>query len=318
MRPPPLPADLVAPSHDAASRAPYQALPPPMHTSTMPSEAPTATTVRPPAEVIVAAAPRRDRSRSALWALAAGATGFAIGLVAQIPLTRDEVAPASADRVGSTVLDVAATAERAIEGGDAVPAAAPVDDAADAADEERGLDGEADVRGAATDAARDATSGERPDAAGDAAPGPQAVATTPQAPPPAATAAESPAPPTREAPTSATPRVDASDPYAERPSSAPATTAAAGSSGFDRVAATSALGSATSAASSCRGGEDPTGVARVTITFAPSGRVTQATVNGAPYAGTATGSCIARAFRSASVPAFAGEPVTVTKTVTIR
>ena len=91
-----------------------------------------------------------------------------------------------------------------------------------------------------------------------------------------------------------------------------------GASSFDRGAASAALGTATSAASACRGADGPTGVAQVTVTFAPSGRVTQATVNGAPYAGTATGSCIAQAFRGTSVPAFRGEPVTVSKTVTIR
>jgi hypothetical protein len=38
-------------------------------------------------------------------------------------------------------------------------------------------------------------------------------------------------------------------------------------------------------------------------------------VQGPPFAGTATGGCIARAFKSASVPPFSGDPVTVQKTV---
>jgi hypothetical protein len=70
-------------------------------------------------------------------------------------------------------------------------------------------------------------------------------------------------------------------------------------------------------ASGCKSAGDPSGVAKVSVTFAPSGRVTQALVTGPPFAGTATGGCIARAFRSASVPPFAGDPQTVTKTVNI-
>jgi hypothetical protein len=53
------------------------------------------------------------------------------------------------------------------------------------------------------------------------------------------------------------------------------------------------------------------------VTFAPSGRVTQANLQGPPFAGTATGSCIAKAFRSSSVPPFEGDPVTVSKTVNL-
>ncbi|MDP3278223.1 MAG: hypothetical protein Q8Q09_23755 [Deltaproteobacteria bacterium] len=51
----------------------------------------------------------------------------------------------------------------------------------------------------------------------------------------------------------------------------------------------------------CANGQ--TGIATVQVTFASSGRVTTAEV-GPPFAGTPTGSCIARAVRSATVPAF--------------
>jgi hypothetical protein len=88
--------------------------------------------------------------------------------------------------------------------------------------------------------------------------------------------------------------------------------------GFDTEEAASALDSAAQGASSCRQAEDPSGVAVVTITFAPSGRVTTATIAGPPFVGTATGSCIAAKMRTARVPAFAGPFVTVRKTVTIR
>ena len=54
------------------------------------------------------------------------------------------------------------------------------------------------------------------------------------------------------------------------------------------------------------GANNPTNAreVRVTVIFASSGRATIATV-GAPFAGTATGSCIARAAREAEVDPFA-------------
>lgn len=86
---------------------------------------------------------------------------------------------------------------------------------------------------------------------------------------------------------------------------------------FDADAAADALESAAASASSCRQPSDPSGVAVVTITFAPSGRVTTANISGPPFVGTATGSCIAATLRRAKVPAFKGNLVTVRKTVTI-
>jgi hypothetical protein len=86
---------------------------------------------------------------------------------------------------------------------------------------------------------------------------------------------------------------------------------------FDASAARAALAAAGSAASACKQPDDPGGGARVSVTFAPSGRVTIARVTGS-YQGTPTGSCIARAFRTISVPAFGGEPVTVSKDIAIR
>ncbi len=86
---------------------------------------------------------------------------------------------------------------------------------------------------------------------------------------------------------------------------------------FSTAAAGATLSEVTARASSCRSAEDPSGVARIQVTFAPSGRVTQAVLSGPPFAGTATGSCIASRFREATVPPFSGEYVTVSKTVTI-
>lgn len=86
---------------------------------------------------------------------------------------------------------------------------------------------------------------------------------------------------------------------------------------FNQDAASAALSEAAQQASSCRQAGDPTGVARVVVTFAPSGRVTAATIGGPPFAGTETGSCIAKTMRRMSLSPFEGEHVTISKTVVI-
>jgi hypothetical protein len=53
------------------------------------------------------------------------------------------------------------------------------------------------------------------------------------------------------------------------------------------------------------------------VTFAPSGRVTSANVSGGDFGGSPVGSCVASVFRRASVPAFSGDPVTVSKSFNI-
>jgi hypothetical protein len=98
------------------------------------------------------------------------------------------------------------------------------------------------------------------------------------------------------------------------PPSAPANAGAA----FDKAAAKAALATAAAQATACKQPEDPEGGARVLVTFAPSGRVHSAQVVGSPFQGTRTGACIARAFKGLNVPAFDGEPVQVTKDVSIR
>jgi hypothetical protein len=86
---------------------------------------------------------------------------------------------------------------------------------------------------------------------------------------------------------------------------------------FDKEAARIALEVAGARAQGCRKATDPSGTARIVVTFAPSGRVTSATVSGEPYAGSETGGCLASAFRGAIVPAYAGSPVTVSKTIVV-
>ncbi len=98
------------------------------------------------------------------------------------------------------------------------------------------------------------------------------------------------------------------EPPAAGPSTAPP---------FSKASAISALGGAASAAAGCKKPGGPTGVGKVQVTFAPSGRVTSATVMGPPFAGTAVGGCVAGRFRGAKVPAFSGNPVTVSKSFAI-
>jgi len=87
---------------------------------------------------------------------------------------------------------------------------------------------------------------------------------------------------------------------------------------FNQAAAQAALDAAAGRAAGCLKEGEPSGMARVVVTFAPSGRVTTASVDGAPYAGTPTGGCIARAFRSAEIAPFSGKLMTVGKTVALR
>jgi hypothetical protein len=87
---------------------------------------------------------------------------------------------------------------------------------------------------------------------------------------------------------------------------------------ISRPAAAVAISMAGRRAASCVSPDDARATMPVSVTFAPSGRVTTATVDGGPFAGTAVGGCIARALRGASVGPFEGAPVTVHSSVRIR
>lgn len=117
----------------------------------------------------------------------------------------------------------------------------------------------------------------------------------------------------------ATPRAETADakPTKAKQSPEPAAEEQPAGAAFDARAAESAITAAASRAASCKQPGDPSGVAVVTITFSPSGRATTANVAGEPFAGTATGGCIAATLRAARVPAFSGDYVTVKKTVKI-
>jgi hypothetical protein len=70
------------------------------------------------------------------------------------------------------------------------------------------------------------------------------------------------------------------------------------------------LGAAASRAASCKRPDAPGGAGRATVTFSPSGAVTNVVVP-APFAGTSAGSCVAAVFKGLRVPAFTGSAVTL-------
>ena len=94
------------------------------------------------------------------------------------------------------------------------------------------------------------------------------------------------------------------------PAAAPASTAP-----FDRGAAAASLGAVNVGA--CKKGDGPTGSGHVSVTFAPTGSVVTAVVDGPPFAGTPVGGCVASKYRGARVPAFGGGNVKVGKSFSI-
>jgi hypothetical protein len=104
---------------------------------------------------------------------------------------------------------------------------------------------------------------------------------------------------------------------AEKPAEA-APAPEAQKTGPDTTAVKAALSQGATLAQACRKEGEPPGSGVVQVTFAPSGRVTRAIMQGPPFGGTATGSCIANKLRSLSIPPYSGDPVTVSKTITLQ
>ena len=86
---------------------------------------------------------------------------------------------------------------------------------------------------------------------------------------------------------------------------------------FDTQAANAAITAAFARAAACRGPGDPPGEVTATLTYAPSGRITTATVSGI-FAGTPVGGCIAAALRGARVPPFSGDYLSVKRTTLLK
>ncbi len=86
---------------------------------------------------------------------------------------------------------------------------------------------------------------------------------------------------------------------------------------FDPAATKAPLAEAATQAQACKQSGGPIGKVTVVVTFDPNGKVSSATITEAPFAGTATGSCISSALKRASIAPFSGLPGTVSKTFSI-
>jgi hypothetical protein len=84
---------------------------------------------------------------------------------------------------------------------------------------------------------------------------------------------------------------------------------------IDQGALRAAFAEGEAKAKSCLGATSPTGVARISVTFAPSGEAVGAVVSGSPFANTLEGQCMAAKFRTLHVPPFAGPEVIVRKSI---
>ena len=86
---------------------------------------------------------------------------------------------------------------------------------------------------------------------------------------------------------------------------------------FEAKAARAALDDAANAAKTCRVAGDPQGTIPTTVTFAPSGNVSNVAINSSRYAGTRTARCVAVRLSEARVPEFSGSPEALKKPVTV-
>ncbi len=178
--------------------------------------------------------------------------------------------------------------------------------------------------------AEPAPSAPTPEPAAEAAP----VANTDPAPAePAPAAAETPPPATEQAEAApvppATEEAAAEAPAAEAPKSGkksasskrttsartPSAAPTSAKAPFNTGAARDALSAAAARAAGCKG---TSGTGKIQVTFATSGKVSNAQITAGPFAGTAAGKCALRHFKAAKVPAFTGSPTTVAKSFKIQ
>jgi len=123
------------------------------------------------------------------------------------------------------------------------------------------------------------------------------------------------APPTRQ---DATPKLSEPMPRPDLPPvEPPPETKAALLPPFSAGDALTAIHAAAGSATSCVPPSGPS-IARVSVTFASNGRVTQAMIVSGPLMGTSEGGCIARTLRTARTEPYAGPPVTVHRTIHLR
>jgi hypothetical protein len=86
---------------------------------------------------------------------------------------------------------------------------------------------------------------------------------------------------------------------------------------FDPAATKAPLAEAAGQAQACKQSGGPSGKVTVVVTFEPNGKVSSATITDAPFAGTATATCISAALKRATIAPFSGLPGTVSKTFSI-
>ena len=87
---------------------------------------------------------------------------------------------------------------------------------------------------------------------------------------------------------------------------------------FNAKAAKAAIDGIAPRLKACKDAGDPSGPASVMVTFAPAGRVSNASVTTSGFAGTRTESCIVQRLRDLRIPEFTGAAVTVKRSVSVR
>ena len=81
---------------------------------------------------------------------------------------------------------------------------------------------------------------------------------------------------------------------------------------FDKMAASTAIGEVD--LSKCKATNAARGEGHAKITFAPAGEASEAKIDKGPWVGTPVARCMIKAFKTAKVPAFRGDAITVGKT----
>ncbi|HQP37649.1 MAG TPA: hypothetical protein PLI95_20835, partial [Polyangiaceae bacterium] len=240
----------------------------------------------------------RKSSNGAMWAAIIAGVGVlcAAGILLWKALESREPTPTRSGAAADTTTAVASlpAPQTGVRGAEPSPATTAEPSAAPAATPE--------TTAAATAGA--ATAGAEPTAKAASTPGKEPAAATAK---PGATAEA------KAAPAETTKQPEPAKPEVKQPEPAPVSNDVP----FDKAAAAASLAARKGAAAGCKQEGGPTGHAKVSVTFAPSGRVTTANINGPPFAGTPVGGCIASKFRGATVPPFTGSPVTVHTSVAI-
>jgi hypothetical protein len=102
----------------------------------------------------------------------------------------------------------------------------------------------------------------------------------------------------------------------EEPSGAAKSTKSSSPAKFNKATATKAMSAAATQAGRCKG-SGKGGPAKVTATFAPTGKVSLVQIISGRFDSKTLG-CIRSAFQAARVPAFTGKPEAVTKSFTVK